>query len=364
MQELPETKAEIDRVDDRNGEFYEALVRRNAAFADRFLYGVLTTRVYCSPTCASRKPRREHVEFFADTMSARAHGYRPCKRCRPNGGDAPDQRILQACSMIEQSDGPLGLKVLATAVGLSETYFQRRFKKEIGVSPRRYAQRTRQGRLRAHLQEPGTITKAIYDAVFASSSAVYATASSSLGMTRTQFQAGGETTHVLYAIVHSVLGFVLVATTSLGVCKVDIDRENASLERRLREEFPRASLERAEDKIESTTSLVVEYLSGNKIWPRLPIHVRATAFQMRAWDAVRNIASGTTLTYGELATAIGSPSAVRAVARACAINPIALLIPCHRIVPAGGGVGGYHWGRTRKAQLLEIERSQLTKATP
>jgi AraC family transcriptional regulator of adaptative response/methylated-DNA-[protein]-cysteine methyltransferase len=282
-------------------------------------YGVTTTRIYCRTGCASRRPLARNVRFFDDVQSARDAGFRACKRCRPDEARAIDERIVQVCRLLDAANETLTLAQLGEAVGLSPAHLQRRFTRTIGISPRAYGKLARDERF----ERP---------------------------------RGGGKGKHVAYAIVDSSLGRVLVAATSRGVCRVDIDERDAALERRLREAFPSASFERSDARLESATSRIVAYLAHEGPWPALPLDVRATAFQMRVWEALRAIAPGKTMQYAELARAIGSPTAARAVARACASNPIALLIPCHRIVPANGGTGGYRWGPQRKEQLLEIER--------
>ncbi|HUN30310.1 MAG TPA: methylated-DNA--[protein]-cysteine S-methyltransferase [Alphaproteobacteria bacterium] len=281
-------------------------------------YGVTTTGVYCRTGCASRRPLARNVRFFKDAKAARDAGFRACKRCRPDDVAAVDARIVQACRVLDDAAERLTLSELAQRVGLSAGYLQRLFTRTIGVSPRAYAKLAREERF----ERP---------------------------------RGGGKGKHVTYAIVDSALGRVLVAATSRGICRVDIGERDAALERQLRETFPAAQLARSEDGLESATSRIVAYLANKGPWPLLPIDLRATAFQMRVWGALRAIKPGKTMGYAELARAIGSPSAARAVARACASNPVALLIPCHRIVPSSGGIGGYRWGTRRKARLLEIE---------
>lgn len=321
-------------------------------------YGVKTTGIYCREGCKSRRPLPKNVEHFATAGHARAAGYRACKRCKPDAAEAAiDERFLRVCRAIEAAEKTPTLRALAALVGLSETHLQRRFKEAVGVSPRAYAAMVRDRRLRSGLQSGRTVTDAVYDAGFTSASQVYAQAGSTLGMTPGQFRGGGEDADIVFAIVHSALGEVLVAATERGICRVDIDAARDLLERRLREEFPKARLRREDGELESTTSLIVDYISGKSDWPRLPVDVRATAFQSRVWEALRAIAPGKTMTYAALASAIGSPQAARAVARACASNPIALLIPCHRIVPSAGGVGGYRWDPARKRRLLVLERA-------
>jgi AraC family transcriptional regulator of adaptative response/methylated-DNA-[protein]-cysteine methyltransferase len=321
-------------------------------------YAVRTTGIYCRRGCKSRRPLPENVEHFATAVQARAAGYRACKRCKPDDAAAAvDERFLRACRAIEAAEEAPTLKVLAALVGLSEAHLQRRFKAAIGVSPRAYAAMVRNRRLRAELRGGRSVTDALYGAGFTSASQAYENAPAALGMTPGAFRGGAPGAEIVYAIVPSAVGHVLVAATERGVCRVDIDADRVALERRLRAEFPKARLRREDDGMASTTSLIVAYLAGERPWPRLPVDVRATAFQTRVWDALRAIAPGKTMTYAELAAAIGSPQAARAVARACASNPIALLIPCHRIVPAAGGVGGYRWDPARKRRLLALERT-------
>jgi AraC family transcriptional regulator of adaptative response/methylated-DNA-[protein]-cysteine methyltransferase len=343
-------------------DFYEALVRRDAAYEGRFIYAVKTTGVYCRPVCKSRRPLRENVEFFNGAEEARAAGYRACKRCKPDRATTADERILRACRFIEEAEAAPPLRELSAFAGMSETYFQRRFTAEIGLSPRRYGQMVRERRLRSSLREGGSVTNAIYEAGFNSASQVYGNVHAILGMTPADSRNGGKDVEITYSIVDSALGGVLIAATSRGICRVDIATTPAELEDGLRSTFPRAKLERADDRLESSASLIVAYLCGENAWPRLPVDVRASAFQARVWNALRDILPGTTLSYAQLAEAIGSPSAARAVARACATNPIALLIPCHRIVPSAGGVGGYRWGPERKRKLIDIERARAARA--
>jgi AraC family transcriptional regulator of adaptative response/methylated-DNA-[protein]-cysteine methyltransferase len=287
--------------------------------SDAPFYGVTTTHIYCRTGCASRRPLPRNVRFFTDVQSARDAGFRACKRCRPDEAPAIDERIVRVCRLLDAADDRLTLTQLGEAVGLSPAHLQRHFTRTIGISPHVYGKLARDERF----ERP---------------------------------RGGGKGKQIAYAIVASSLGRVLVAATPRGVCRVDIDERDAALEQRLREAFPSANFERSDDRLESATSRIVAYLANEGPWPSLPLDVRATAFQLRVWEALRAIAPGKTMRYVELARAIGSPTAARAVARACARNPIALLIPCHRIVPARGGAGGYRWGAQRKEQLLEIER--------
>lgn len=264
--------------------------------------------------------------------------------------------MIRLVRLIEQSEEAPTLRELGAAIGLSETHLQRRFTTEVGVSPRRYGLMVREARLRTNLQANGNVSTAIYEAGFRSASPVYGDVRSPLGMSPAEFRSGARGIELLFGVVESELGSVLVAATHRGVARVDIGTDAAELVKRLYAEFPNASITRADDRVESATSLIVRYLAGEGAWPKLPVDILASAFQARVWHALREIAPGKTMSYTQLAEAIGSPKAARAVARVCAMNSVALLIPCHRIVPAAGGVGGYRWDPARKKRLLEIER--------
>lgn len=280
-------------------------------------YAVKTTGIYCRRGCPSRTPRPENVVAFESAAQARNAGFRACKRCRPDDDAAAMQAaFVQACRAIEEHGGDLPLERLAAMAHMSPWHFQRRFTRAVGVSPKAYAQ----------------AVKAAHD------------------------RRSGRGTAIAYTIVATALGRVLVAATARGICRVDIGERNAELAERLRAAFPHAALEGENETVASAASLIVQYLAGSGPWPQLPIDVRASAFQARVWKALREIPAGKTLTYTDLANAIGEPRAARAVARACASNPIALLIPCHRIVPRSGGTGGYRWDPGRKERLLELER--------
>ena len=284
-------------------------------------YAVKTTGIYCRIGCKSRRPLARNVRLFASAHEARMAGFRACKRCHPDDEQPTvDERVLEACRVLSDAAERMTLAQLGARIGLSPSYLQRVFTQTIGISPHAYAKLARED---------------LYD------------------RPRTR----GAGTNVWYSIVDSALGRVLVAVSSRGVCRVDIDERDRVLEQRLREAFPKARVAHNEDRVATAASSIVAYLDREGPWPLLPIDVRATAFQLRVWDALRKIKPGATVQYAELARAIGSPTAARAVARACASNPIALLIPCHRVVPADGSPGGYRWDPKRKAQLLELERS-------
>jgi AraC family transcriptional regulator of adaptative response/methylated-DNA-[protein]-cysteine methyltransferase len=342
-----------------NSTYYDAVVRRDATFDGVFFYGVATTGVYCRPACKSRRPLERNVRFFADPASARAAGFRACRRCRPDEPAAATQPewLAHVRRLLEAADEPPALDVLAADAGVSRAHLQRTFTKAIGVSPRRYAASLRDMRLRAALRSGASVTAATYESGFGSSSRVYETANAIVGMTPAQYRRGAAGLTLTFAVVPSALGNVIVAATERGIAHVALGDDAAALERDLRAAFPRAAFERADDRVETAAAALVRYLAGTGPWPQLPLDVRATAFQARVWEALTAIAPGTTTSYGELARALGDPNATRAVARACAANPVALLIPCHRVIAKDGDLRGYRWGVERKRALLARERS-------
>lgn len=339
------------------GALYAALTRRDPAYDGVFIYGVRTTGVYCRPTCKSRRPLERNVDLFPDAAAAGAAGYRPCKRCRPDAADASPAWLAEACRALEGAETAPTLDALAAHVGMSRAHLQRAFTKATGVSPRRYAAALRHRRLRASLRSGATVTDATYASGFGSSSRVYESAPSELGMTPAHYRKGAPDTAITYAIVTSKLGKVLIAATTRGICFIALGDGQRALEGALRAEFPAATLVREDDGLESAASAVVRYLAADAPLPDLPLDVRATAFQAKVWAALRTIATGQTTTYGALAQALGNPNATRAVARACATNPVSLLIPCHRVTGADGSLRGYRWGIDRKRALIALERS-------
>jgi AraC family transcriptional regulator of adaptative response/methylated-DNA-[protein]-cysteine methyltransferase len=337
---------------------YAAIATRDAARDGSFWYGVRTTGVYCRPACASRLPLERNVVFFASPADARAAGFRACKRCRPD--DAVHAQLPawlgRARDVLDASIERVTLDELAAQVGVSRAHLQRSFAAAFGVSPRAYAAAARERRLRAHLRGGASVADATYASGFGSGSRVYDASATTLGVPPAHYRAGAAGASIVYGIVPSALGFVLVAMTERGIAHVALAGDEAALERGLRAEFPAATLTRGDDRVETATSALVRYLAADGPWPDLPLDVRATAFQTRVWDALRRLAPGTTTSYGELARALGDPHATRAVARACARNPVALLIPCHRVVARDGALRGYRWGIERKRRLLELER--------
>jgi AraC family transcriptional regulator of adaptative response/methylated-DNA-[protein]-cysteine methyltransferase len=340
-------------------EAWAAVVERDRRFDGRFVYAVRSTGVYCRPSCPSRRPTAANVVFFGDPASAERAGFRACKRCRPRGGAAnvgAAAAVRRAVEYIDaHADERITLAALAQVTGVSPFHLQRVFRRELGVSPREYQEGRRLERLRAQLRRGDTVSRATYEAGFGSPSRVYEQAAAKLGMTPAAYRRGGDGVGIRFTIVHSPLGKLLVAATANGVCTVNLGDDEAELERRLRAEFPRASVERDDGGLTDLASRVVAHVRGEGPSHDLPLDVRGTAFQQRVWRALLAIPYGETRSYAEVAAAIGQPTATRAVARACATNPVAVVIPCHRVVRSDGGLGGYAGGIERKAKLLEVE---------
>ena len=337
---------------------WQAVKRRDRTADGAFYYSVLTTGVYCRPSCASRLARRENVRFHASPAAAEKAGFRPCKRCRPNEPALADRQakaVAKACRLIERADDMPSLDALADAAGMSRFHFHRVFKSVTGVTPKAYADGHRAQRVRAALAERGSVTDAIYGAGFNSSGRFYATASDLLGMTPSDFRAGGTGAAIRFAVGQCSLGAILVAATDKGVCAITFSDDADALVRDLQDRFPKARLIGGDEKFEHLVAQVVGFVEAPAQGLDLPLDVRGTAFQQRVWQALRKIPAGTTATYSEIARRMGRPKAVRAVAQACAANGIGVAIPCHRVVRTDGSLSGYRWGVARKRALLTRE---------
>jgi AraC family transcriptional regulator, regulatory protein of adaptative response / methylated-DNA-[protein]-cysteine methyltransferase len=339
--------------------YWQAVLARDRQYDGRFVYAVRTTGVYCRPSCPSRRPRREHVIFFAAPDEATAVGYRACRRCQPDGG-APEEPNLalveRICAFLtEAHERTPTLDELGARFGLSRYHLQRTFKRIVGVTPRQYAAAQRVARFKGELKSGQRVTDALYNAGFQSSSAAYAEAAGQFGMTPAEYQRGGDATQIAYTVAPCSLGWLLLAATERGICAVRLGDTEAELARTLAEEFPAAALRRAEAGLGLWLGTLLAYLDGQQARLDLPLDVRATAFQRRVWEALTAIPYGSTRSYGAVAAAIGQPTAARAVARACAANPAALVIPCHRVLRENGDLGGYRWGLARKQALLAQE---------
>ena len=339
---------------------WQAVKRRDGTADGVFYYSVLTTGVYCRPSCASRLARRDNVAFHATCQAAEAAGFRPCKRCRPDEASIAERHaavVADACRVIEEAEDPPDLDALARAVGMSRFHFHRVFKAVTGVTPKAYADAHRAERLRDELAQCATVTEAIYGAGFNSPGRFYAASPDLLGMTPTEFRSGGNGTSIRFAVGACSLGSILVAATGKGVCAILLGDDPDVLVRDLQERFPKAHLIGADHEFERLVAAVVGFVEAPAQGLALPLDLRGTAFQQRVWQALRRIPSGSTASYAEIAQRIGRPKAVRAVAQACAANAIAVAIPCHRVVRTDGAPSGYRWGVDRKRALLEREKA-------
>jgi AraC family transcriptional regulator of adaptative response/methylated-DNA-[protein]-cysteine methyltransferase len=351
---------ELDGLDEEVR--WRAVQARDARFDGVFLYGVRSTGIYCKPSCPSRRPRREQVSFYASSEVAEAAGFRACLRCEPLRTDARDPQVLmalRACQAIEaHTEGALSLSALSAQVGISPYHLQRTFKRVTGLTPRQYAAAHRISRFKASVGEGQAVTDALYDAGFGSSSRLYEQAASELGMTPRAYARNGAGMKIGYAIVGCALGRLLVAATERGLCAVSLGDSDEELEQALRAEFRAAEISRETDSLKEWIEPLLLHLEGQRSSLDLPLDVQATAFQRRVWEELRRIPYGSTRSYGEVAKSLGQPQAVRAVARACATNPVALVTPCHRVIRENGELGGYRWGLERKRQLLARERRE------
>jgi AraC family transcriptional regulator of adaptative response/methylated-DNA-[protein]-cysteine methyltransferase len=344
-------------------ECWAAVTARDAQADGRFFYAVATTGVYCRPSCASRLPRRENVRFFEDAAAAEAAGFRPCKRCRPAEDSAAARHLAaigKACALLRDSEGVPGLDQLAAAAGMSRYHFHRVFKQVTGTTPRDYARTQRLGRFAEALEAGESVAAAVYAAGFGSGSRAYEAAPQGLGMTPGKRQRGGDGETIRFVTLATPLGHALVAATARGLCMTALAEDPAELVVQLRARFPAASLVAADAELCAWAERIVHFITQPQECLDLPLDIRGTAFQARVWRALRKIPPGSTATYTEIAAAIGAPRAVRAVARACAANRLAVIVPCHRVVRSDGGLGGYRWGVEKKRALLARERATLS----
>jgi AraC family transcriptional regulator, regulatory protein of adaptative response / methylated-DNA-[protein]-cysteine methyltransferase len=320
---------------------------------------VASTGVYCRPSCPSRTANPKNVQIHASLEAARATGFRPCRRCNPEGDAAAAQQaalVEQACRMIDQAETPPSLAELAEAVELSPGYFHRLFRQVTGLTPKAYAAAGQARRMRHGLAEGATVTDAIYGAGYGSSSRLYEKSNALLGMTPGRYRTGGAQETIRFAVGQCSLGAILVASTDRGVVAILLGDDPEALARDLQDRFPRASLVGGDSAYEALVAQVVGMVEAPSVGLDLPLDIRGTAFQQRVWDALRRIPAGTTASYAQVAEAIGAPQAVRAVAGACAANHIAVAIPCHRVVRSDGALSGYAWGVDRKRSLITRER--------
>lgn len=344
---------------------WTALVARDSTAS--FVYAVKTTGVYAYPGAPSRLPKAENVEFFESAAAAEAAGYRPSRRHddRPAAVTARHHaQVVQACQRIEAADSPPSLALLAREAGMSPHHFHRIFKAVTGLTPKAYAAALRGRRLRQQLDQQDSVTNALHEAGFNSSSRLYEAADSLLGMTPRDYRAGGINQAIRFAVGECSLGTILVARSQRGVCAILLGDDPDLLVKDLQDRFPQAELTGADPDFEQLVARVVGVVEAPGIGLDLPLDIRGTAFQERVWQALRGIPSGRTASYAEIAERIGLPRAVRAVARACGANTLAVAIPCHRVIRQDGGLSGYRWGVERKRELLRREAEATNPGTP
>ncbi len=341
-------------------EKWRAVLSRDYRFDGALVFAVRSTGIYCRPSCPARRPSRQQVLFFPGAIEAEQSGFRPCRRCQPRrAGPSPKAKLVdQACRYIEANlQGKLSLAILSRRVGLSPYHFQRTFKKVLGISPREYVKARRVARMKRFLRNGETVNDALYNAGFSSRSRVYENVEGDFGVNPGEFRRGGEGLRIQYSIIDSPLGRLLVAATERGVCGVCIGDSDRFVESSLAEDYPYAILSRSDEAMEEWTGAFAKYFDGEHLALNLPLDVKATAFQSRVWKIIQSIPFGKTTTYGKIARELGEPEASRAVARACATNLVALVIPCHRVIGKDGSLRGYRWGIKRKHALLKLEHT-------
>jgi len=343
------------------GARWRAVCARDAAADSRFVYAVQTTGVFCRPSCPSRRPLERNVIYFETGAAAERAGFRPCRRCHPERAVSPNDdraaRIRAVCRAIEAAEAPPQLAALAAAAGLSRFHFQRVFKRTVGVTPREYFVAQRRGRLQRALAAGEAVDAAVYGAGFGSASRVYEHTGKLLGMSPAAYRDGAAGERIRCGFARCGLGWLGVAATDRGVCAIELGASRAALARAFAGRFPRAAVDAADDSLGQWLSAAVAFVERPAAPLRLPLDIHGTAFQQRVWRALQSVPPGETVSYGALARKLGQPDAARAVARACATNPVALAIPCHRVVATDGASRGYRWGVARKRALLERERA-------
>ena len=351
-------------MNEHNQQIYlQAVSDRNRSFDGAFVFGVRSTKIYCRPSCPARRPKSENIRFFDAPAEAETAGFRACLRCRPQHegkDDLQGELIAKVCRLIEASEDetPPSLERLAAELEISPSHLHRTFKTAIGISPREYAQARRAGKFKANVKKNGDVTTAMYDAGYNSSSRLYEKAAEEFGMTPATYARGGAGAAIFYTIAECSLGKLLIAATAKGICAVSLGDSDAELEQSLFAEFPKAEIAPDDLDLKKYVEEILEHLNGNAAPLDLPTDVQATAFQRRVWQELKKIPPGETRSYKQIAEQIEQPKAVRAVARACATNPIALVTPCHRVVGANGAPSGYRWGIERKKKLLEKEKQK------
>ena len=342
---------------------WQQVLSRDVRQDGRFVFAVRTTGVYCRPSCPSRRPRRDSVEFFASPQAAERAGYRACLRCKPTQISEQAQYVIRARQLLDNSESVLTLQELSRRVGVSAFHLQRLFKRATGLSPREYQAARRTQQVKSRLRAGADVTTSLYQAGYGSPSRLYEVADRQFGMTPATYGKGGSGERIAFTVADSTLGKMLLAATERGICAVRFGDDARLLERELREEFHAADLHRDDADLRKFVTSILSALAAQNPLLDLPLDIRATVFQQKVWSTLRQIPAGETRSYSEIARNIGDPAATRAVARACASNPVALVIPCHRVVRKDAALAGYRWGGQRKEELLRRERAAAMKRT-
>lgn len=339
--------------------YWQATIHRDPRADGSFFFAVRSTQVYCRPTCPARRPLRSNTIFFRTTQDAESQGFRPCRRCRPKQQDSATalvQRVAAAIAGAE--DQPLRLGALASQIHCSPAQIRRAFQRVAGVSPKEFEQAFRLARFKKMLRDGSTVTEALYACGYGSSSRLYEKTNAQLGMTPAAYRKGGEGMRIGYTVANTSLGKVLVAGTQRGVSAVYLGENENALTQELHEEYPQAEIVRAGEANDGWLKEIVSRVEGHAPNLDLPLDIQATAFQRRVWQELQKIPRGTTCTYTQVAKSLGQPRSVRAVARACATNPVSIVVPCHRVIRKDGALAGYRWGLSRKEKLLQREAAQ------
>jgi AraC family transcriptional regulator of adaptative response/methylated-DNA-[protein]-cysteine methyltransferase len=346
----------------KNDQLWQAVVAKDARFDGQFVFAVSSTGVYCRPSCPSRRAHRERVKFYELPEAAEQAGFRACLRCQPRRARVMDPQVelvQRVCRLLNSNESEsLKLTELATQAGVSQFHLQRTFKRVMGISPRQYLAARKIDSFKTLVRKGESVTTSLYESGFNSSSRLYEHAAEELGMTPATYSRGGRGVNISYTITASPMGRLLVAVTERGVCAVRMADNDAELEKDLRVEFPNAALKRDDSALRESVQKILNHLDKDEPRLDLPLDIKATAFQRQVWEHLRAIPYGQTESYGDVAKALGKPGAVRAVGRACATNPVALVIPCHRVVREDKTLGGYRWGLDRKKKLLDHERAR------
>jgi len=355
MQAKPEHRENSMSADEK----WRAVLTRNSTSDGAFVFAVRSTGIYCKPSCPARRPARGQVVFFSGSDEAEQFGFRPCRRCQPRNVRLSSQveSIDRICKYIDANlDRKLTLSNLSAHTGMSPYHLQRTFKRVVGISPREYVEARRLEEVKRSLRNGETVSKALYGAGFSSRSRLYEKVSNLFGTSPGTFRRGGLGLRIEYAIVDSPLGRLLIGVTERGICAVCMGDSDAAVEAALSKDYPSAQLHRNDDAMLEWVTAFLNYFSGQRFNFDLPVDVQATAFQWRVWKEIQSVPYGSTTTYGKIASTLGAPQAARAVARACATNPVSLVVPCHRVIGKDGGLRGYRWGKKRKQALLLLER--------